>query len=77
MLFVLHLGLEGITGVDTDPEGRIASFKFTSSDESPLFAPLQGIAPENSWLGSAFLKDFKIIYKIKMREIKTKECLKT
>ena len=33
---------------------------------------LQGIAPENSWLGDAFLKNHKILFKIKMREIKVK-----
>ena len=72
MLFLLHLGLEGITEVDTDPKGRFVSFKVTTSNESSLFVPLQGIAPENSWLGGAFLKDYKIICKIKMREMKTK-----
>ena len=72
MLFVLHLCLEGITEVDTDPERRLVSIKATSSNESSLFVPLQGIAPENSWLGGAFLKDYKIICKIKMREMKTK-----
>ena len=58
MLFVLHLGLEGITEVDTDPERRFVSFKVTTSDESSLFVPLQGIAPKNSWLGGAFLKNY-------------------
>ena len=72
MLFLLHLGLEGITEVDTDPKERFVSFKVTTSNESSLFVPLQGIAPENSWLGGAFLKDYKIICKIKMREMKTK-----
>ena len=57
MLFLLHLGLEGITEVDTDPKGRFVSFKVTTSNESSLFLPLQGIAPENSWLGGAFLKE--------------------
>ena len=72
MLFLLHLDLEGITEVDTDPKGRFVSFKVTTSNESSLFVPLQGIAPESSWLGGAFLKDYKIICKIKMREMKTK-----
>ena len=58
MLFVLHLGLEGITEVDTDPERRFVSFKVTTSDESSLFVSLQGIAPKNSWLGGAFLKNY-------------------
>ena len=72
MLFLLHLGLEGITEVDTDPKERFVSFKVTTSNESSLFVPLQSIAPESSWLGGAFLKDYKIICKIKMREMKTK-----
>ena len=29
ILFLLHLGLEGITEVDTDPEGKFVSFKVT------------------------------------------------
>ena len=71
MVFLIHLDLEGITEVDTDSKGRFVSFKFTSSIDSSLFVPLKGIAPENSWLGEgAFLNDYKIIYKIKMREMK-------
>ena len=72
MLFLLHLGLEGITEVDTDPKERFVSLKVTTSNEGSLFVPLQSIAPESSWLGGAFLKDYKIICKIKMREMKTK-----
>ena len=72
MIFLLHLDLEGVTEADTDPKERFVSFKITTSNESSLFVPLQGIAPENSWLGDAFLKDYKIICKIKMREMKTK-----
>ena len=72
MLFLLHLGFESVTEVDTDPEGKFVSFKVTPSNKSSLFMPLQGIAPENSRLGAAFLKDYKIICKIKLREIETK-----
>ena len=71
-LFQLHLGLEGITEVETDPNERFVSFKVTTSNESFLFAPLQSIAPESSWLGGGFLKDYKNICKIKMRKMKTK-----
>ena len=56
MLFLLHLGLEGITEVDTDPKGRFVSFKVTTSNESSLFVPLQGIAAENSLLGGRFFE---------------------
>ena len=72
MLFLLHLSLEGVTEVDTDPKGRFVSFKVTNSNESSLFVPLQGIAPENTWLGGAFLKGYKIMCKIKVREIKSR-----
>ena len=51
---MLHLGLEDITEVDTDPEGRFVTFKVTTSNERSLLVPLQGIAPENSWLGGVF-----------------------
>ena len=67
MLFLLHLGLEGVTEVDTDPKERFVSFKVTTSNESSLFVPLQSIAPESSWLGGAFLKYYKTICKIKER----------
>ena len=72
MLFLLHLVLEDITEVDTDPKGRFVSFKVIPSNESSLFVLLQGIAPENSWLGGAFLNDYKVICKIKMKEVKIK-----
>ena len=72
MLFLFHLDLEGVTEVDTDPKERFVSFKVTTSNESSLFVSLQSIAPESSWLAGAFLKDYKNICKIKMREMKTK-----
>ena len=72
MLFLLYLDLGGVTEVDIDPKGRVASFKFTPSNESFMIVYLQVIAPENSWLVGAFLKGYKIICKIKMREMKTK-----
>ena len=77
MFFLLHLSLEVVTKVDTDPKGRFVSFKVTTSNEISLFVPLQGIALENSWLGGTFLKDYKIICKIKMREMKTKQYFET
>ena len=36
MLVLLHLGLEGITVVDTDPKGRFVSFKVTPSNDRVL-----------------------------------------
>ena len=72
MLSLLCLSLEGVTEVGIDPKGRFVSFKVTTFSESSLLEPLQGIAPKNSWLGDAFLKDYKIICKMKMTEMKTK-----
>ena len=72
MLFLLHLGLESVTEVDTGPKERFLSFKVTSSNKSSLFVSLQGIAPGSRWLGGAFLKDYKNICKIIIREMQTK-----
>ena len=70
--FLCFIWVLKVSEVDTDPERRFVSFKVTTSNESSLFVPLQGIAPESSWLGGAFLKYYKNICKIKMREMKTK-----
>ena len=41
LLALLHLGLEGVTEVDTDPNGRLVSFRITPSmtELSLLFVP--------------------------------------
>ena len=75
LLVLLHPGLDGIAEVDTNPKGGFVSFKVTPHPlmtEFSMFIPLQGIAPGNSWLEDVFLKDYKIIWKIKMRKMKTK-----
>ena len=41
MLFLLQLDLEGVTEGDTDPRERSVSFKFTTSNESSVCAPLE------------------------------------
>ena len=69
--FLCFIWVLNISEVDTDPERRFVSFTVTTSNESFLFVPLQCIARENTWLGSTFLKDYKILCKIKMREMKT------
>ena len=71
LLFLLHLGLGGVTEVDTDPKGRFVSFKVTPSSDRVLCVYALGIAPGNSCLEGVSLKDCKIIWKIKMREMKT------
>ena len=37
LLFLLHLGLEGVTKVGTNPKGRFASFKVTPSNDRILY----------------------------------------
>ena len=61
-----HLGLEGVTEVNTDPKGSLRPLRLlTLMTEFSVFMPFQGIAPGNSWLGSVSLKDYKIIWKNK------------
>ena len=72
LLALLHLGLEGVTEIDTNPNRRFVSFKVTRSNDRVLCAYALGIASGNSCLEGISLKDYKIIWKIKMREIKTK-----
>ena len=45
--------------------------------EFSVFVPLKGITPESSWLKGVSLKDYKIIWKINVREMKTKLYLET
>ena len=69
------MGLEGITEVDADPKGEFVSFKITLLPLMTwfsVFKPLQDIAPGNSWLENFSLKDYKSIWKVKLREMKTK-----
>ena len=79
-LVLLHPAPEGITEVDTDPKGRFVSFKVISlplMTECYVLMPFQGVAPGNSWLGGISLKEYKIIWKIKMKEMKKKKYLET
>ena len=61
LLVLFHLGLEGVTQVDTDPKGRFLSFKFTPSNDRVLCVYALRIAPRNSCLEGVSLKDYKII----------------
>ena len=59
--------------VDTDPKGRFVPLHLVPLiSEFSMFMPLQGIAPGNIWRGGVSLKGYKVIWKIKIREIKTK-----
>ena len=72
LLVLLHPGLEGVTEVDTHPKGRFVSFQVAPSNDKVLGAYALGITPGNSCLKAVSLKDYKIMWKIKMREIKAK-----
>ena len=72
LLVLFYLSLEGINEVGTDPKGRFVSFKVTPFNDRVLCVYALGIAPGNSCLEGVSLKDYKIIWKIKMREMKTK-----
>ena len=66
LLILLHLSLEGITEVNTDPKGGFVSFKVTPlllMTGFSVLMPLQGIAPWNRWLGGVSLKDYKLYEK--------------
>ena len=57
LLVLLHLGLEGVTEVDTDPKRKFVSFKATPSNDRVLCVYALGITPRNSCLESVSLKD--------------------
>ena len=71
-LILLHLGLQGVTEIDTDPKRRFVSFDVTPFNDRVLCVYALGIAPGSSCLEGIPLKDYKIIWKIKIREMKTK-----
>ena len=74
-LVQLHPSIEGITEVDTDPKGVFVSFKVTPlplMTKLSVFMPLQVIATGNNLLRAISLKNYNVIWKIKMREMKTK-----
>ena len=64
MLFLLHLSLEGVTEVDTDPKERFVSFKITTS----ICAPSEYSTREQLARGRFFEVIQKYI-QIQMREI--------
>ena len=70
LLVLLHLGLEGITEADTDSKGMFLSLKVTPSNERGLC--VYAISGYCSWLGDVSLKDYTIIWEIKLREMKAK-----
>ena len=73
LLVLLHLGLEGITDVDTDPKGKFVPFKTTPNNGRVLcvYAPSRYRIREQLARGVS-LEDYKIIWKIRMEEMKRK-----
>ena len=71
LLVLPHPGLESITKFDPDPKVRFISFKVTTSNDRVLcvYGPSRHSAREQV---AVYLKDYKIIWKIKMKEMKTK-----
>ena len=70
MLFLLHLGLEGVTRVDTDPKERFVSFKVTSMRVS-VCTPSE-YSTREQLAGGRFFEGLLNICQIKMREMKGK-----
>ena len=68
-----HLGLEAIKTLwlDTDPEGRFVSLKVTTSNESSVCAS-SGYSTREQLARGYFFEGIENIFKIKMRETKTK-----
>ena len=75
LLVLLHSGLESITEVHTDPKEGFVLFQVTLLPlvtQFSVFMRLQGMVPGNIFLGDLSLKDYRIIWKIQMKEMKTK-----
>ena len=73
LLAPLNFGLEGVSEVDTDP--RFASFQITPSNDRFLSAYTPSGHSTRKQLGRGVrgsLKDFKTIWKTKIREERTK-----
>ena len=59
--------------IETDPKGRFVSFKFTPSNHRVLCVYAPSVYSTREQLdGGVSLKDYKVIWKIKIREMKTK-----
>ena len=71
MLFLLHLGLEGVTEVDTNPKERFVYFKATTSNQSSVCAPSSYSTKEQMAKG-CFLEGVQKYMQNKNVEMKTK-----
>ena len=67
------LGLEGALRLTLIQKGDLCPSNLLSLiTEFSVLVPLKGITPESSWLKDVSLKDYKLIWKINVREMKTK-----
>ena len=73
MLVLLHLGLEGITEIDTVPKEGFVSFKFTTSNDRNLcvYAP-SGYRTREQLDRGRFFEVLQNYMENKNKEIKTK-----
>ena len=78
MLAQLHLGLDVSVRLTLIQKGGLCPLRLLLlMTEFSVFLPLHGIAPGNSWRKGVSMKDCKIIWKTKIREMKTKSYLET
>ena len=72
LLTLLHLSLEGVTEVDTDAKRRFVSSKVTpSNDRVPCVYVPSGHSSREQLDRVISLKEYKIIWEIKRREMRT------
>ena len=62
LLVLLHLCLEDVNEVDTDPKGRFVSFKVTLSNDKVLCVYTLTIAPGNSCLEGVSLETLNVLW---------------
>ena len=68
---MLHLGLQGLTEVDTDPKRSLVSFKVTPPNDRVLCVHALGMAPGKLSI-ERFFEGLQNHMEKKMREMKTK-----
>ena len=72
LFFLLHVGIEGVTEVDTDIKERFVSFKVTLSNDRVLCVYISsGDSTKEQMARGRFLEGLQNYMKIKIREMKT------
>ena len=73
MLVLLHLGLEGVTEIETDPKGRFVTFKVTPSNDRVLCVyACSGNSTREQLARGRFFEGLQNYMENKMREMTTK-----